>query len=564
MRVEISTKNSYAMSTVKKVVTSAGSLTLAGLLGLLLSKCVDSTLPVFTQPPVVSANPNPAVPLGAVLRFSTEEAVRTVIEVSDGKHKWKLTYDGSHNPQDGLAVIGMRPGRRHEMRVSIRDANGNIATIPETLEYTTPPLPSERAEFPPIRVTVRKPEKMEPGFTLFSPRRRRIGDLKFGQSFGMLLAIDAQGEVVWYYRTDSRISDLERLRNGNIMYLTQDYRVVEIDMLGNVVQTWYASGRPLGPTEGIPIQTLAVHHEVDELPSGNLVILGVEKRAIDNYYTSAYDAKAPRKTQNVMGDEIIEFQRDGKVVWRWKAFDDLDSFRIGYQTFGDYWVRRGFPDTVDWTHANGLLHDERDDSLLVNMRIQSAVLKLDRSTGEIRWILGEPSGWPKKLQDRVLKLEGETRWFHHQHAPVPTPIGTLLLFDNGNFQARPFTPPVPPAQTYSRAVEYAIDEENMTVREVWASEGPGPDAVVTFAMGDVDWLPETGNVLVHYGFIFPRNEIEKVTWEAPRFKSWSRIREYTHTTPPEVVWEVVLEDKSDEDPIGWSIFGGDRLPSLSR
>lgn len=549
---------------MKRVLTSVGSLALIGLLGVLPAGCRrGSRFPAFTEPPTVSANPNPAAPLVAVVRFSADAPVNTFLQVSDGDRIWWLVHDDSKDPEEGLSVVGMRPDRRHEIRVSISDADGKGMEAPEPLEFTTPLLPSDPAEFPPIRVTVSKPDKMEPGITLFNPRRRRVGAPRFGQSFGMLVAVDAAGEVVWYYRTDSRISDLERLANGNIVYITQDYRAVEIDLLGNVVSQWYAASRPQGPTDGIPVATLAFHHEIDELPSGNLVILGVEKRAIEDYYTSEYDANAPRKTQNVMGDQIIEFQRDGKVVWTWNAFDHLDPFRIGYETFGGYWVRRGFPDTVDWSHANGLLYDERDDALLVSMRYQAAILKIDRKSGEVRWVLGEPSGWPETLQDRVLKLEGETRWFYHQHAPTPTPNGTLLLFDNGNYRARPFTPPVPPAETYTRAVEYAIDEENMTAQEVWASEGPGDDAVVSFAMGDVDWLPQTGNVLVCYGMLLPRDEIEKITWtNVLRFNSWTRMREYTHTTPPELVWEIVLEDTSDQDPIGWALFGGERVASL--
>lgn len=318
---------------------------------------------MFTTAPVVSANPNPAVPLAAVLRFSAGEPVDTTIRISDGKHEWELSYDEARNPADGLAVVGMRPDRRHQIRVFIRDAAGNVAEATGALEFTTPPLPSGHTEFPPLDVTVSRPERMEPGITLFSPRRV-TRNIKLNQSFGMLLALDAAGEVVWYYRMNSRISDLQQLRSGNIMYLTQDFRLVEIDLLGNVVAQWYAAGRPEGPAEGaIPIETLAIHHEVDELPNGNLVILGVEQRAIDNYYTTEYDPDAPRRTHNVMGDEIIEFTRDGKEVWRWRAFDHLDPFRIGYGLTNNYWIQRGFPDTVDWTHANGLLYYEEDDSL---------------------------------------------------------------------------------------------------------------------------------------------------------------------------------------------------------
>ena len=62
-------------------------------------------------------------------------------------------------------------------------------------------------------------------------------------------------------------------------------------------------------------------------------------------------------------------------------------------------------------------------------------------------------------------------------------------------EARPYRKPSPITETYSRAVEYEIDEENMLVRQKWQSEQKGPDSVVSIAMGDVDWLPKTENIL---------------------------------------------------------------------
>ena len=533
---------------------------------LLLSSCGSG--PSFTTLPDVAANPNPKVSQAAVLKFAADQPVHTTIQVSDGTNQWELNYDDTKDPAEGLPVIGMRPERRHEIRVSIRGAEGKETAAPETLEFTTPPLPADRERFPPIEVTVHRPEEVEPGFILFNPRRRRPGAGRFGAGFGMLLVVDHAGEVLWYYRMDSRISDFELLRNGNLIYVTQDYRLIEIDWLGNTINEWYASGRPQGPAEGAtPVETLTFHHEIDELPNGNLVVLGSERKEIDNYYSSETSAKAPRKRQNVMGDVIIEFERDtGKIVWEWKAFDHMDPFRIGYETFRNYWVRRGFPDTLDWSHANNLLYDAADDSLIVNFRYQAAAIKIDRKTKRIKWIFGEPSGWGK-LEDRLLKPAGKIQWPYHQHSPTPTPQGTLLVFDNGNYQARPFTPAKPPRETYTRAVEYKIDEENMTVEEIWASEGPGPDSVVTFAMGDVEWLPKTRNVLAAYGFTMMREDVEsgKFDWaNAIALHSWTRLREYKRSDPPKVVWEIVLLDKAEENPVGWSLFGAEHLPSWGR
>ena len=90
-------------------------------------------------------------------------------------------------------------------------------------------------------------------------------------------------------------------------------------------------------------------------------------------------------------------------------------------------------------------------------------------------------------------------WFYHQHMPQISPQGTLVLFDNRTFSASPFAPPLPPALAWTRAVEYAINEEQGTVRQLWESEGPAIDGLMTFAMGEADGMPQTGNVLVFYG-----------------------------------------------------------------
>ncbi len=553
---------------IKKVLVSVGTILLGSGIGIFPLTCLgDTKPPTFTGPPTIVQNPNPRVPLAAVIRFSTDEPVRTKITVSDGKRAWDIAFDDSYKPAEGLPIIGMRPNQQHQFHISIRDAADNETNAPEVLQFTTPPLPSNPKEFPPIDIPVKHIDKMEPGFTMLSVRRRMPGrgHWKFNRGFGMLLTLDSEGEVVWYCRFDERISDFKRLYNGNLVYITQDYRVIEIDLLGNIVQSWYAKDRPQGLTaKSIPVETVTFHHEIDELPSRNFVVLGIKSRMIDNYYTSETDPNAPRKTQQVIGDQIIEFQRDGKIVWHWNAFEHLDPFRIGYQTLNDYWAIRGFPKAVDWTHANGLLYNNQDDSLLISMRKQDAVVKIDRATGQIKWIIGEPSGWPVKLHDRLLKQEGKMRWFYHQHAPRPTPAG-LLLFDNGTFQARPFNPSVSPANSYSRAVEYAIDEEKMTVREIWSSEKKNDeDTVVSYAMGDVGWLPKMGNILVAYGWLLPQDEISKITWDNVRqFPSWSRVREYTHTNPPELVWEAVMKDDSQKKTIGWIIFGAERIQSLS-
>ncbi len=524
--------------------------------------------PAFVEPPSVMANPNPAVPLAAVLRFKVSEPVATLIDISDGKNSWQLQYPPERLPSDGLPIIGMRAGREHKIRVTVSGRDGRKVSAPAALAFTTPPLPSEEGEFPPIRVSVSRPKQMEPGVTLFSPRRSGR-DNAFSTSFGMLIMVDARGEPIWYYRAKSRISDLQPLRNGNLAFITQDYRAIEIDMLGNVVHQFYAARRPGGPAAGTPVEALTFHHELDELPNGNFLVLSSEIREVDGFYTSETEANAPRKKMKVMGDVVIEFTRDGEVVWRWNAFDYLDPFRIGYESFDGYWTRRGFPEVLaDFSHANGLVYNPVDDSILVNFRLLSNVVKIDRKTKEIRWILGDPAGLKPDLRAKAFQLEpARARWFYHQHAPTPTPRGTFMVFDNSNYRAWPFDEPVPPGESYSRAVEYRLDEKNRIARQVWVSESQPPpeDWAYSIAMGDVDPMPQTGNVLVHYGFLMPRTAAaRKSRGGLGDSKEWTRIREFTHKQKPEMVWELILGDPSGNTETGWHVYGGERLPGLQR
>ena len=526
--------------------------------------------PTFQTQPTIRPNPNPAVPLAAIVSFETGQPVQTTLTVSDGERQWALEYPADRNPAQGLPVVGMKYGRSHRIGVRITSPQGETAESPGQLEFSTPERPNDRTRIPPVRVMVSKPERMEPGYTLLSLRRvlpRLQGERRrrMGATFGLLAAIDHNGEIVWSYQSDARISDVEPLRNGNFAFVTTDNRATEIDVLGNRVGHWYAADRPRGEADGIPIPTLTMHHEIDELSNGNLIVMGTELREYDDWYSSETDPDAPRKRQRVMGDVIVEFTRDGKVAWVWKALDHLDPYRIGYETFTNYWINRGFPGARDWSHGNGFFHDERDDSLLISFRMQDAVVKVDRKTGEIVWILGDHSGWPLHLQPKLLTPDGEMSWFYHQHMPQITSKGTLLLFDNRTFSTRPFAPPLRPAQTWTRAVEYDINEETRSVKQVWASQGPAMDRLMTFAMGEADAMPTTGNVLLFYGSAAVVTDMS-LDWEdvlAPGGGTdrGTRIREFTGTNPSEVVWDIDIYDSS-ENQVRWGIYGGARIPQF--
>jgi hypothetical protein len=538
------------------------SLTLA----VAFTGCGDTSAPKFTTPPSIAANPNPAVPLAAIVSAATDEPAELLIKVSEGGTEWLVPSAGEPAIEHKRAVLGFRAGRKHHLEVTARDQAGNV-TLPQTLEFEAPPLPGD---FPPIKAIVSTPGKMEPGVTVFSVMKWPDGKAP-QEDYGLALAVDARGEIVWYYRGEELMGDPQPLPNGNLLYMVGRNRAVEMDMLGKVVSRWHAAQHPNPEAskkvaEGsIPVETETFHHEIQKLPSGNLLTLSTELRRIDNYPTDVSKPEGAKSPTNVIGDVIVEFAPDGSIVKQWKLMDLLDAHRLGYDSLGrtwDNWAYRGIEGgTRDWAHSNSVFYDAADESIVVSVRHQEAVVKFSRETGKLIWILGDHSLWKDPWKPYLLEpLEG-LQWQYHSHAAKITPRGTLLLFDNGNFRALPPKAKMAAPDSYSRAVEFAIDAKAKTVRRVWQYGGPGDEIFFSPFISEADLLPNTGNVLVTDGGRV-RDKEGRLTDDVGKGHHAARIAEVTYTDPPQKVFEILVDSGDKNDPIGWAVYRSERLPAF--
>ncbi len=481
--------------------------------------------------PTIRLAPNASTPLAGILKYTSEAPTRLVLDVSDGIDSWQIEFE-DFDTEHSLPVLGFRPGRRHTVLVRALNLNENEVDS-AVIEVTTDPLPED---FPEISVTS-TPELMEPGVTLF-------------EASGFLIAVDETGEIVWYHRIQFLNPifdrDVRRMSNGNLLLLLSTSRIVELDMLGNIVHIWHPSQQTDGDTGSIPVDTLAFHHEVSETEDGNLLVLSVEFRMVDDFRTSTTDPDAPTEAALVAGDVVVEFTPEGGVVNEWSLLDILDPLRINYGSFRGDWdsfyedVFGVSEVTRDWSHGNAVIHDSRDDSIIVSLRHQDAVVKFDRQTGELIWILGPHENWdPVLFGDFLLTPLSDDQFFfqYHQHAPMITKDGTLMIYDNGNFRASPFDPTLPNDENFSRAIEYDIDESTKEVSIVWEYGQFEEETLFTPFIGDADSLPQTGNVLITFGGMLP-----------------ARLIEVTHTTPAVKVFDLSIA--------GQFSYRSERLPSL--
>ena len=73
--------------------------------------------------------------------------------------------------------------------------------------------------------------------------------------------------------------------------------------------------------DAVLVDVDSIHHDVLELPSGHFAVFASEIRTLDNYPSSDEDPDAARVTQDVVGDIVVEFARDGTLVNQWHLLD---------------------------------------------------------------------------------------------------------------------------------------------------------------------------------------------------------------------------------------------------
>ena len=526
----------------------------------------ESTVEVAdTADPVVSnvslvPNPNPAVPLAAILSLTTDVPTSVILGFDDGSSSWTANPGTGYATSHEIPVVGMKPGRAHTITATVTDEAGNSVDI-EGLVFETPALPEA---FPRPQVVVSDPDKMEPGVNLFNVNGRWEDGQSFPANFSPAMIVDGEGETLWYYLPgDHRVHDIKRLKNGNFIYEVWPGTagMIEIDLLGNIVRRWHFTGTAKDPAEGsIPVESDALHHDMVELPNGNLLVMSTEARVYDDWYTSSTDADGPRQSANLIGDEIIEMTFDGEILNEWKLLDIIDPYRIGHGSMReDFWANHydGVVEgtVYDWSHGNAIIYDESDHSFIMSMPYQNVVAKIDMASGELKWLLGTPENWGDQWSDKVLTPAGDVEWSYKHHAISHTGRGTYLLFDNGVDRTSPFDQGMALADSYSRAVEYAVNEETMEVSQPWVY-GPEQEQFYGRYLGDVDWQPATGNVLINVG----AQETDADGNNAPpsTAQRWARWIEVTSDEAHEKVWELQFKDEG----LGWSVYRVDRIPSV--
>ena len=189
-------------------------------------------------------------------------------------------------------------------------------------------------------------------------------------------------------------------------------------------------------------------HDFKLLPNGDSLLLESENVPMD--LTQLVPGGRP---DAVLASLVFwELDANKQIVFQWRAIEHLaiaDSLDFMSNVV-----------SVDWTHVNAITIDPRDNNYLVSLRGFCQILKISRSTGDVIWRLGGKSNDFTFIGEHP---ENAPYYFIGQHNIHGLANGDIMFFDNGSLQNQGSLP----GRTYSRAVEYAIDETNMTATLVW-------------------------------------------------------------------------------------------------
>jgi arylsulfate sulfotransferase len=439
-----------------------------------------------------------------------------------------------------VEVAGMKASTTYHMRAQVQCAGNSTASTSPDITFKTGPLPSSSSlVFPQIAVS-------RPNPSLSSTENPGIEyiDVTVGNTPALpIFFTDRDGNVIWYYNMGPGLFAFpsKLLPDGNMLLnITNgaDTTLREIDLAGNTIRelTAHTLQHTMANTGRFDFIPYGFHHDFLQLPNGHTIILVYVAKDFT-------DLPGYPGTVQVIGDAIVDLDQNWNPVWAWNTFDHLD-------------VNRHLLGLPDWTHSNALIYSPDDGNILLSIRHQSWIIKIDYNngagSGNILWHLGYQGDFALTVDG--VPSDDPSEWFSFQHFPrLLSQSGSqdsLAIWDNGDNRvlntvtgelcedprSGSTSPPC-----YSRATLFQLDESSMIANLQWA------DPVLYYSTwgGGINQF-SNGNV-----------EFESNSMALPPSPPVaSLVEEVTYTSSPQIVWQMEIS------PSNFTAYRAYRVPSL--
>ena len=411
-----------------------------------LSETITNGNYTFDNPYLI-LNPYNSSPLTALLAFKTDESVSATVTISGKDEHSTFTHSFESATTHLIPIYGLYANHLNQVTITLSDGRK------KEVQIQTDPLP----------------EDFSLPTSVFAKKEKLSNDLYFvtPSSEGYTAAYDVNGDVRWYLTTKN-IWDIKRLSNGNLL-LSSDrlmalpyYMVglMEMDLLGKVYTEYVFEG--------------GYHHDAIELPNGNLLVAG----------------NNPNKT--TVEDYVIELDREtGDVVKSW----DLSTILPTEAAKSENWTEH------DWFHNNSVDFDETNQAIILSGRHQDAVISMDYESGQLNWIVGDPTGWPEEMKPYFFTpTKDPFEWQWSQHSAKILPHQNLAIFDNGNNRSKDPYQYLSANDNYSRGIVYHLNTDAMTIEQVFEFGKTEGSSFYSPYISEIDYLAPD-HYLVHSGGI---------------------------------------------------------------
>jgi len=417
---------------------------------------------------------NPANVLSWFVEWETDVAVPTRLEVDCGPDYGRVFASEEAFTEHSVFVMGLFEGA--DCALEVRAAAGGQVTTAVIPMEAVGPLPDS---LPELDLTFLAEAGVFPGWTAWS--------LSHASEGGPLrvFVVDHRGRYRWYHLGDDSVkagagAELQAIEGGLLLGAGGPDMFLGWD--GTTI--WEAP--------------FNAHHDLRFSPfhDDHLLYLGISGK---NCPTTEHT--------------LEEFDMDAQeTIWTWRICEHYTP-----------------PDPYDgWAHVNTIEPFPGERAVLLSVRNQDVLLRVDRDSGGIDWVLGWGGDFDMAPEDLFIR----------QHAPEILKNGEILLFDNGLDQKEANRKGDDPAKVrpVSRVIQLALtfheDGAPDRAEVVWEYLDP---ELFAFARSEADRL-SNGNTLITYSQLEPDRD------------SWLREIDADKAT----VWEL-------RSPPDWSTYRAERI-----
>ena len=480
----------------------------------------------------VTATNNPQVALYTMtLPYPGTMTVSFGPDTSYGRSTWSQTASSAGQTVSTF-VAGMTGNSAYHMQAAVQYANGLTSKDADHVFSTGTPLVQ-----PQLSVSTTAGMTPQPGVEQLTGVT--------AAAYGLSVA-DLQGNVIWSYKLPGSqgpvsIQGAKMLPNGDYLVSFgggsssalggpppsgENVAIREINLAGDIVREislldLNAELAAAGYSESL----LTFHHDITPLPNGHWLVLGNTTRQFT-------DLPGYPGVTNVLGDVIVDLDTSLQPVWVWNEFDHFD-------------VNRHPMNFPDWTHTNAVVYSKDDGDLLVSMRHQNWIVKVDykdgQGAGDVLWRLGEGGDFT---------LGGgtdPTDWQYAQHDPGfasqnTSGVFSLAVMDNGDDRMFPAGVVCgatgAPACEYSTVPIFQIDEAAKTATLVFHQILP--TSLYSYFGGNAE--------------VLANGDVEYDLCGVNGVGGTSDIFEVTQTSTPATVWHMSSNSGN--------MYRASRIPSL--